>query len=308
MARGSAAVAAFLRAVGKRLLPPGFSLLALCPPAWADENAHTRFSLPPAADVTEKQSPFETFFYSRAAHFEGLVRLDEPYRPGPENSANDEIPAGTLLYRVHTEKDIYYCSNRVLRSPTAADKASLLATAAIPFFRAHLPSDNSPQCFRDADGDGRFDQRSGSVVPMGSIATAVGIVNVQPLAASLRYETADASDPPLEIGLKGTVRDAKAGSFRVTTCMQVKRSEFSTEENTCFRYAEMPFRARDLPVKLKFLDGEVTINAMTQAADGTWLVRYVVSKPITATAIYPLKRVHNFNIEYELRYFLPERN
>jgi hypothetical protein len=184
--------------------------------------------------------------------------------------------------------------------------ASLLATAALPLVRTHFPSDNLAQCFRDTDGDGRFDQRSGSTVPIGSIATAIEIVNVQPLMAPLAYEVVDVADPPLEIGLKGTVRNPKTGSFRVEACMHVKKSEFSTEEETCFRYADTSFRFKELPIKIKFLDGEITITAVSQAADGTWRVRYVTSKPITAIAIDPVKWISVSSVQYELRYFMPE--
>ena len=276
-----------------------------CMPAWADEDAHTRFSLPQATDETEKDSPFETLFYSRPATFESLVRLSESYKADTD-PANEEIPAGTLLYQVRTKADIYYCSNRMMRSPTTGDIASLLATAALPLIRTHLPSDKSPQCFRDADGDGRFDQRSGSVTPIGSIATAIGIVNAQPLTRPLAFEKVDAYNPPLEIGLKGRVRDTKAGSFHVAACMHVKKSEFSTEEDTCFRYEDEYFRLKELPFKIKFLDGEITILALSQGADGTWRVRYAVSKPITATAIYPQKWRRGFEITYALKYFMPD--
>jgi hypothetical protein len=300
------AIAAFgSKAVWRRLLPALIGLCVGCLPAWADEGARTRFALPAIADEGEKEVPFETLFYSRAANFEAFVRLRDTFRI-TDNPANEEIPAGTLLYRVRTERDIYYCSNRMLRKPTAADMASLLATAALPLVRTHLPSDNSPQCFRDTDGDGRFDQRSGSIVPIGSIATAMAIVNVQPLATPLAYEVADVPEPVLEIGLKGTVRNPKRGTFLAEACMHVKKSEFSTEEETCFRYGDTAFRLKELPMKLKFLDGEITINELSQGADGAWRARYVISKPIAATAIDPVKWIGGGGVEYELRYIMPD--
>jgi hypothetical protein len=288
-----------------KLLLTCYAFFAFFPQAWADEGARTRFSLPAVADEGEKEAPFETLFYSRPANFEDLARLREAFR-NTDDPANEEIPAGTLLYKVRTKNDVYYCSNRVLRKPTPSDMASLLATAALPLIRTHFPSDNLPQCFRDTDGDGRFDQRSGSTVPIGSIATAIEIVNVQPLTTPVAYEAADVPNPSLEIGLKGTVRNPKSGAFRAEACMHVKKSEFSTEEDTCFRYGGTSFRLKELPVKIKFLDGEITINAVAQAPDGAWRIRYIVSKPITATAIDPVKWLRSF--EYELRYFLPERN
>jgi hypothetical protein len=138
---------------GRHLLLAGAGAMSMTSPAWAD-RAWSWLPLKPDAPASADGAAFETLFYSRTASFDGLARLTEPFQPVPGDAAKGEIASGTLLYRVRTEKETYYCSAKRLRKMTEGDKWSGVWRAPLwQFGLASIsPGDTMPQCFQDADG------------------------------------------------------------------------------------------------------------------------------------------------------------
>lgn len=290
----------------KRLLFACLGAAAFSADAWADK-ARVHFTLlsdtPAQVDV-----PFESLFYSRPAVFEQMVRLTEPYRE-QVGDVIGEIPAGSLLYETRTDKTVYYCSSHSLRAVTKRDLLGAIFRAPIAQFGVIRAADSDiyQQCFRDTDGDGRFDEKTSSTVIAGTVATVADIVDAKPISPSLSYDKIDKAEPVLEIGLKGRVRNANSGRFGITVCMKTKKTEFTTEGEDCFLHREGGFLRSDLPTKIDFLDGEITVHSVTQAPGGVWNIQYSVSRPPMAPFFLKKLLQYPATILYELQLASPDR-
>jgi len=295
---------------GRHLLLAGAGAMSMTSPAWAD-RAWSWLPLKPDAPASADGAAFETLFYSRTASFDGLARLTEPFQPVPGDAAKGEIASGTLLYRVRTEKETYYCSAKRLRKMTEGDKWSGVWRAPLwQFGLASIsPGDTMPQCFQDADGDGRFDMQATADDLVGLVTPAMRVNVVGKLPVNLSYDVIDpaTTDDPVRFGLKGVVRDAEKGRFRVTPCIEAKKTEFSNEINYCFPDADQDFSSKDLPAKIKYLDGEITITSLAPSGAGGWTVRYEVSKPAATRALLTTTMISRYaQLSYRLRYETPK--
>lgn len=267
-------------------------ILGFAPAALAD-NSTSWFTLDPDSQVAEQDAPLGSFFYHRRAVREGYARLAETYDVTPGKPQDGQLAPGTLLYKTHTRRYVYFCSAKGLRKMTSGEVLTGALGDALFFGIAKTkPRATSQQCFRDADSDGRFDhiaQGTFEARDQFILTTAMGIsiYGEDPLPTPLAYQSADQDNqqPPLELGLSATLRDADKKSFDVSFCMQTHKGEFLDDELKCFDGSSVRVYADRLPKQIAFLDGEISILAVSQGAGGDWRVRYSVSKPIRATAV-----------------------
>ena len=113
----------------------------------------------------------------------------------------------------------------------------------------------------------------------------------------------------MELGLSAVLHDAQKKSFDISFCMQSHKGEFLGEELKCFDRSSTRAYADRLPQKITFLDGEISILAISQEPGGGWRLRYTVSKPITATAVTITQSIngHPFAMEKDLQWLTPAK-
>ena len=265
--------------------------------------------LKPDMGAEQRSAPASAFFYDRVAPREGLARLKTAYIVAPGSKDTGELPAGTLLYKTHTVKDVFYCSARGIRRESTGGMLGGAMVHALSFgFASSTPRQAAQQCFRDADADGLFDQDAAGVISSSPLSFRIGISieDVKALKEPIAYEEADPeqTDPPLEVGLSAFLRDEAEGTFDIQQCIRAKDGEFGKAYELCFPQTRERVSAKRLPAKIGFLDGTILITGLMRD-DAGWKVAYTVSKPVTATGVSITTRASTSGAVQSLLYVTP---
>ena len=299
--------------MAKSLAGAAFLLLLAIQPGQA-ETAATWFALDPAPAAAQGDAPLDVFFYSRTARYQGVARLSETFVLKPGDADDASLPAGTPLYLVRGKKNAYYCSPKSPRQPNAGELSGTVLKAALGFGLFGGPvwaRAASPQCFRDTDNDGRFDEVAYGFASFPPIAHNAQLNEPIAIANPVKYETLDAAalPPPLTLGLMATAQLLGGDRFfNVKTCLRVEASDFSTADLICFPLTSTTVNARNLPAAIDFLDGQVSITAIASDAAGGVSLHYALTTPPTTPSIMLVsKATLSANIVHELFYNRPPK-
>jgi hypothetical protein len=141
----------------------------------------------------------------------------------------------------------------------------------------------SPQCFRDTDKDGRFDEVAFGFASFPPFAQNAQINEPIVIAAPIKYEALDATALPPPLILTLTASTGLLGNVVVRTCLDVAAGDFSTADRV--RLPKQSVTLGRLPRTVDILDGEITITSIAPDATGAVRVHYTVTRPPAATSI-----------------------
>jgi hypothetical protein len=143
--------------------------------------------------------------YVERVRYLATATLGDAYTPDARNP-DRQVPAGTSLFQVDDERGQFFCSTVALRQidmrdvPTVALGAALFGGAS----GRGMSRDTLWQCFRDTDGDARFDEAGGGMFDeTTAIRLVKGVRDYAPIAAPIAYAPGDAAaeTQALHIGL-----------------------------------------------------------------------------------------------------------
>lgn len=277
-------------------LPIAVLLIASCAmPAQAD-RAWTFLSVLSSDTPQEAAVPFKGVVVVRGASYSNVARLQAPYVITEKTGERTIVPAGEELFEVRTSDEAWYCSTKYIDDPSK-DAVPItpgeLLGSALPFGSTLMGGsvhsrERLWQCFRDADGDGNFEQVAGGERMIGMVPAVQKVAHEEDLPVPLAYEMLDKSTLPakLEVGLWGSVVDQKAGRYRVYWFMRPVGGDTYMIPNVY-----ETFRAKRLPETFDFLGGKYTITAIGPDATGEVKATLKLTKPVTAEHLTEVVRI-----------------
>ncbi|WP_395647345.1 hypothetical protein [Terricaulis sp.] len=181
--------------------------LCLTLPSLAEARTRTWLTAAAAepADPAPRTATVGQAIYVERVRYIGAATLDADYAPDTRNP-DRKVPAGTPLFQVEDDHGQFFCSTVALRQidmrdvPTVALGAALFGGAS----GRGMSRDTLWQCFRDADGDGRFDEAGGGMFDeTTAIRLVKGVRDYAPIAQPIAYTVADpaATTQTLHIGM-----------------------------------------------------------------------------------------------------------
>jgi hypothetical protein len=278
----------------------------LLPQAALADTAATWLALMPdkLQPDTEVEAPFGGPFYLRTARYESVVKLLDAYVADAKDTSLNQVPAGEELFLSWTRTSRYYCSTVRLQKDVDLITPGEILRGALGvnlFGSSFFTRAKNWQCFRDADKDMRFEGVAGGQIGLGMLPNVQIIDDNEALSVPLRYEPVAAETLPvkLEFGFYGSIRDSKTHRYGISLVMRSPGGDYYFLPH----YYKTLRADRDLPADLAFLDGVVTITAITPDETGVPRVRFHIKKPAAATRVWQTsKLLYPGSIEYDLRY------
>lgn len=246
-------------------------------PARAND-AVTRFAVQPEFSGSEIDVPLQGLVLSYTGTYEAMVRLDEPYLLDPKDASKGVIEAGQLLFLAWRHEDAFYCATKPLsaKPDTIPVESIFRAALGVHLFGGSInPREHNWQCFRDADGDGRFELVGGGDRGMRLPAHVVNIAEVVSLPQPLRYTPLAPSDlkPQMKFGLM--VQGISAKRFTLQVCVR----SLEPDALYCLPHSSNTFRLEKLPDMLEFADGKLKLQAVRTDENGAQHLHFSIETP-----------------------------